>query len=188
MHGRFIEATQAGPNGEGGALANHGKFYVGRFDGIDWRWPSFVTDGEPPARSLLAATGWGREHILVLDVQTGEGAMFRHGGHAKADLDKHRVWVCPMFEPFLTWLYTQDLTDLTALPEVIQLPDAPFAVSGYRRAGEDIISTEEIIEATRVFATYIATNVEGEGSDAAREWLAEHPEELHEQQTTVTIP
>jgi hypothetical protein len=79
--------------------------------------------------------GWGDEHIWVLDLQTGEGATFRHGGMASADLNKHRIWVCPMFEPFLAWLYQQDLHELDALPAVINLPDAPAAFHGYRRAG-----------------------------------------------------
>jgi hypothetical protein len=38
-----------------------------------------------------------------------------------------------MFEPFLTWLYAQDLSDLQALPDYVELPDAPFALAGYRR-------------------------------------------------------
>jgi hypothetical protein len=48
------------------------------------------------------------------------------------------VWVCPMFEPFLEWLYTQDTSVLERLPTVVELPEAPAAaaLAGYRRAGE----------------------------------------------------
>lgn len=76
--------------------------------------------------------------MWVLDLQTGEGAFFRPGGYAAADLEKHRVWVCPLFEPFLEWLYRQDLTDLGQLPRLVELPDAEFAMRGYRRAGPDV--------------------------------------------------
>jgi hypothetical protein len=44
-------------------------------------------------------------------------------------------WVCPLFEPFLAWLLAQDLSDLDALPDFAELPDAPGAMFGYRRAG-----------------------------------------------------
>jgi hypothetical protein len=40
-----------------------------------------------------------------------------------------------MFEPFLEWLYAQDLSDLGALPRLVELPDAEFSFSGYRRSG-----------------------------------------------------
>lgn len=71
----------------------------------------------------------------MLDLETGEGALFLPGGYASADLDKHKVWVCPLFEPFLAWLYKQDLQDLSKLPDLVDLPDAPFQWSGYRRSG-----------------------------------------------------
>jgi hypothetical protein len=110
---------------------NWGKFMVARFDGEDWAERSQVD----PARGLIRGRGWSPEHLMVFDLQTGEGALFRPGGFAHADLEKHRVWVCPMFEPFLTWLYGQDLSDLDALPRVIELADVPMAFAGYRRPG-----------------------------------------------------
>lgn len=74
--------------------------------------------------------------IVVLDLQTCEGAIFSPGGYAKNDLNgKHQIWVCPMYEPFLTWLYTQDLSDLDALPSLVDLGDVPTAMRGYRRTG-----------------------------------------------------
>jgi hypothetical protein len=73
--------------------------------------------------------------MIVFDLQTCERASFRPGGNAKYDLDKHKIWVCPLFEPFLCWLYKQQLDDFTALPGHIDLADAPFAMAGYRRNG-----------------------------------------------------
>jgi hypothetical protein len=111
---------------------NWGKFAVGRPDNEEWSWRSQVGDSN---WSLLRQVGWDQDTIWVWDLQTGEGAMFRPGGFAAADLEKHRIWVCPMFEPFLTWLYTQDLSDLGALPQRVELPDAPFSFYGHRRTG-----------------------------------------------------
>lgn len=121
----FIEVTN-GPN-------NWGKFMVGRFTADEWARPSHVPGYE--GGRLLAGRGWHPRSLLIVDLQTGEGSIFTPGGSAIADLTKHKVWVCPMFEPFLTWLYTQDLTDLSALPAHVDLPDAPFAMAGYRRPG-----------------------------------------------------
>ena len=88
---------------------------------------------------LLGRCGWGPDHIWVMDVLTGEGACFKPRGLASADLHKHKVWVCPLFEPFLIWLYAQDLTDLDKLPAAVALdPDHNvFALAGYRRKGPD---------------------------------------------------
>jgi len=122
---KFIEVTN-GPR-------NWGKFAIGTFDYDDWQTKSAVaTVGN---RSHLSDRGWTREHKLVLDLQTGEGAIFKIGGLPQADLEKHRIWVCPMFLPFLEWLYKQDVRDLTTLPDHVDLPDAPFSMTGYRRKG-----------------------------------------------------
>ena len=129
---KFIEVTQAV---EGGF--NHGKFMLGRF-AEEWDERSALDHalGAEPPPSLLRRCGWMERHLFVLDLQTGEGAIFLPGGSAKADLDKHKVWVCPMFEPFLVWLYAQDLTLLDALPELVELPEAPASMTGYRREGD----------------------------------------------------
>jgi hypothetical protein len=129
---RIIEATND---------VNHGKFMLCRFVAKEWGEPGAlhtISDlgNAKPERSVLAARGWSTRHIFVMDLQTGEGAMFLPGGYAKADLDKHKIWVCPMFEPFLTWLYTQDLTDLQALPRAVQV-EGESALAGYRRPGPD---------------------------------------------------
>lgn len=113
---------------------NWGKFMLLRPD-VEFEYRSKMS--EAGGIQLLRYCGWGREHLWVLDLQTEEGAGFRPGGSAKADLDKHKVWVCPMFEPFLEWLYKQDLSDLNALPDTLNLPDAPLELYGYRREGSE---------------------------------------------------
>lgn len=122
---KFIEASHGG----GG---NWGKFCVARWIAEEWaRRSELPEDGMP----LLPGRGWTADHVWVFDLQTGEAACFRPGGYAAADLTKHRIWVCPLFEPFLHWLYTQDLSELDALPGYIELPEADFALAGYRRPG-----------------------------------------------------
>lgn len=126
---KLIEATTK-PRYEGDNARNWGKFMVARFD-AEWRRGSEVSELNAP---LLGQIGWTPDHIVVFDLQTGEGAIFRPGGYAVADLDKHMMWVCPLFQPFLEWVYKQDLTDLSKLPNCIELP-AEFEFFGYRRGG-----------------------------------------------------
>jgi hypothetical protein len=126
MKHTFVEVTN-GP-------LNWGKFLVAKWELEDWRVKSVVADGQ----DLLRSIGENPVCIWILDLQTGEGARFRPGGSAKADLEKHRIWVCPMFEHFLEWLYAhpehhQD--PVGTLPRHVDLPDAPFAMRGYRREG-----------------------------------------------------
>lgn len=125
MKTHFIEATNVDAGG-----MNWGKFAVAQFEPEEWQRRSGV-DASP----LLRDRGWRDFHIMVVDLQTGEGAIFRPGGSAKHDLDKHKVWVCPMFEPFLRWLYQQDLTDLSKLPSLVKIDDPRSALAGYRRPG-----------------------------------------------------
>jgi hypothetical protein len=120
---RFVEVTN-GPR-------NWGKFLLCRFEPAELAHASAIIPGRP----LLHSIGWDPRQVWVMDLQTCEGAAFLPGGLASADLEKHRVWVCPMFEPFLTWLYKQDLSDLDALPAHVDLANAPFAMHGYRRRG-----------------------------------------------------
>lgn len=126
----FIEATQ-------GEEFNWGKFLLCQFEDEDWKYTSklpLTSIQVLIARSLLEVRGWDHKDIIVFDLETAEGARFKPGhGLAKADLDKHKIWVCPMFEPFLEWLYQQDTTDITSLPEFIQLDTNIAAVAGYRR-------------------------------------------------------
>lgn len=128
----IFEATQADVLMTESGPANWGKFLVARMDS-EWARISVVSPG--PVRSLLAHCGWDYRFLWVMDLQTGEGALFRPGGSARADLEKHKIWVCPLFGPFLEWLYAQDLSDMDRLPQRVELPDAPFAVWGHRRPG-----------------------------------------------------
>jgi hypothetical protein len=127
MRTRIVEVTN-GPK-------NWGKMLLAQFEPEEWATPSAIIGRHIDGRTLgvLDYCGWSRTHLLVLDLQTGEGALFRPGGSASADLAKHRIWVCPLFEPFLTWLYTQP--DPWAIPAHVDLPDAPFAWAGHRRPG-----------------------------------------------------
>ena len=124
MQTHFLEAVD-------GSKFNWGKFILCRWDKREWEYRSTVT----PERSLLRVHQWTPDNLLVVDLATGEGAVFRPGGLVSADLDKHKIWVCPMFQPMLEWLYKQDLTDLDKLPGLIDLGDVPTAMHGYRRHG-----------------------------------------------------
>lgn len=126
MKVKFIEATQDAKRG-----FNWGKFFLMQFDN-EWEYQSQIDVGRP----LLRAIGWSPNQIWVLDLQTCEGVAIDPSGCAAADLHRHKVLVCPMFEPFLEWLYRQDLTDLNKLPSLVEMPDAEAADAGYRRAGE----------------------------------------------------
>jgi len=107
---------------------NWGKFLLGRFT-TEREYRSALPDaGYPLAR-------WQPSTLLVLDLATGEGALFVPSGLAEYDLDKHAIWVCPMFPRFLAWLYTQDTSDLQALPALVSIPDHEFSWSGRRWPG-----------------------------------------------------
>lgn len=135
MKTKIIEARTKGMTG------NWGKFLVGQFSSEWNRKPAIdgeFEDAEANAAfkrmPLLRLRGWSNKHIMVLDIETGEGAIFRHGGNARADLNKHRIWVCPLFEPFLSWLYKQDVSNIDKLPDKVEL-DAEFMWHGHRRPG-----------------------------------------------------
>lgn len=143
---KFIEVTN-GPR-------NWGKFAVGEFSYDDWQTQSAVaTVGNS---KHLSDRGWTREHKLVLDLQTGEGAIFKMGGMAAADLHKHRIWVCPMFGPFLEWLYQQDTRDLSTLPDHVDLPDAPFYMAMPRNRGP---GQAEVMEMAKAFGLPLGDEV-----------------------------
>lgn len=130
MKTRFVEAT----NQPG---MNWGKFMVGRFDEEEWARLSIID----PGQFLLAGRGRSRDHVVVFDLETGQGAMFRPNTSAAApaarnDLDKTRIWVCPLFEPFLIDLYKRSPVDLDALPSHVSLT-ARSQGQGYRRPGID---------------------------------------------------
>lgn len=125
MRTHLLEATN-GP-------LNWGKFMVGRWTDEEWAVRSVVAEGH----GLVAGRGWGPTHFMMFDLQTGEGAMFHPGGLASADLAKHQIWVCPLFEPTLTWIYQASAADpdwFDQLPAHVE-HDHPFEWAGYRRSG-----------------------------------------------------
>jgi hypothetical protein len=123
---------------------NYGKFLVGQFD-HEWERTQLVSSPELLAmtRPLLPVIGISSGVLFVMDLQTGEGALFRpffdlDGIYAHRDLEKHQIWCCPMYEPFLKWLYRQlprDLENIAELPDLVDLGDVPTAFRGYRREG-----------------------------------------------------
>lgn len=137
----FIEASNTICGG-----INWGKFRLTRFDREEWTTKSEL-DGLP----LLHSRGWTPEHLEVFDLQTGEGALFKPGGSASHDLRKHRIWVCPLFEPFITWLWKQDVRDITKLPRFVEL-ECDGAMTGERRIGPVV----EIIDAINLAKQHIA--------------------------------
>lgn len=127
MKTKFIEATQDAKKG-----FNWGKFLLMKFDS-EWEYQSQIDIGRP----LLRAIGWAPNQIWVLDLQTCEGVAVSPGGSAAYDLNhRHKIWCCPMYQPFLEWLYAQDLSDLDKLPGMVELPLVEGEMAGYRRSGK----------------------------------------------------
>lgn len=130
---------------------NWGKFLVCRFTPEEWAVRSEVD----PGQRLLAGRGWSQQHLWVLDLQTGEGAYFRPGGLAKADLERHRIWVCPMYEVFLGVLYAHPewCDDITKIPSFVKLEGEEArqasAVYGHRREGPDAKERDKVAKPRR---------------------------------------
>lgn len=134
---KIIEATDVGQ-------FNHGKFMVRLFEHDEYNYMSRIA----PEYLLRRFCNYPRATIWVDDLYTGEGCRFafpsyrikenreQRAAHVKESLNRHRIWVCPMFEPFVTWLLGQDLSDLSCLPDVVDsLPDDACSFWGYRRPG-----------------------------------------------------
>ncbi len=110
-----------------------GRFLLGRMD-VEWEAPSAIDDA---ARRVLGADWQNPErattvlsqchyskrgHLLVLDLSTGEGAVFNLDGWPNTELQSHKIRVSPMFQPLLDWLsYRLYLEDLDALPAFVRL-------------------------------------------------------------------
>lgn len=127
MRSKIIEVCQPTP-------VNWGKFMIAEFDENETSYISVITKSP-----LLPAIGyWGEENkwLWLLDLQTGEGALFpvSSKGNAKYQLDKHKIWVCLLYEPLLEWLYQNYKGDIDEIPSYIEI-DAPAGLYGYRRSG-----------------------------------------------------
>jgi hypothetical protein len=131
METKFVEA------GHGERPGNWGKFLVARFDAAEWTEPARYPGCDYPC--LIASQSWAEDMVWVMDLATQEGAGFMPGGLAEADLQRHQIRVCPLFEPFLVWLYEfvaeHAETWWQDLPRTLDLPDADFVLFGYRRPG-----------------------------------------------------
>lgn len=144
MDTRFLEA---------GNGFNWGKFLLCRYNAAEWHErsadPSMPSEFNTP---LVHTGGRSHDYVWILDLATREGAYFAFGTLAQADLREHRIHVCVLFEPMLVWLYQfrreHGQTWWKDLPRVIDLPNAPAAMRGYRRPGSqpvrDLITGEEV--------------------------------------------
>lgn len=124
---------------------NWGKFVLLRHSPEDLHRRSALPGQENA--SLLYGRKWDAEGTFITDLQTGEGCVFYLDGGADEQSrllnNKHQVWVCPMFEPFVRWLadthpeLARGGGDITSLPSVVELPLAPTSMAGYRREGAE---------------------------------------------------
>lgn len=149
---------------------NWGKMELQQLEPSDMEVMSLVKAGAP----LLTAIETQRrssadplKQVRIWDLQTGEGAVFTpaRGEDPKAQLDQHRVWVCPLFLPFVRWLFRQDCTDITALPRLVEFPEGDVChLQGYRRGGPDItafgVVRDKVVEALRLAVTLPGTAVQ----------------------------
>jgi hypothetical protein len=115
-------------------LRNWGKFMVAQFDEAETSHISAVTHSP-----FLVEVGYGgdiRRWLWVFDLQTGEGAIFPvlNRGSVRHDLDKHKIWVCLLYEPFIGWLYQNYDGDIDKIPNYLEI-NAPDGLYGYRRPG-----------------------------------------------------
>ncbi len=115
IHSTITDATNEGDGGIKG-----GTFLVARFDEQEWRHVS-----EFDRAPLLRGRGGAPDHVLVVDPQTGEGAIFGPGGVAPADLNKDRIWGCPLSSRSSLGS-TRSLDDLGSLQRLVRL-QAPSA-------------------------------------------------------------
>jgi hypothetical protein len=129
MDTKFVEAGHPG-------VGNWGKFIVACHTTAELQEPTQFPGCE--GQRVVSLAGNGARDMWVFDLQTGEG--FRvpvSERHAFSILEKHQVWVCPMFEPFLGWLlaYIDSHPNdwWSTLPRTVELPDAPFEMRGHRR-------------------------------------------------------
>ncbi len=129
MDTRFVEVT----NG-----FNHGKFLIGRYSEPEMDERTQF-GGEFGQYSIIRSQGFSRLDHWILDLSTGEGAIFPLTGSATHDVHKRRIRVCVLYEPFVVWLYAHVAANPDTwwdeLPRLVALPHAPSDFGGYRRPG-----------------------------------------------------
>lgn len=97
-----------------------GKFMIGVFDD-EWGRSTMVEDYGH--QNLLQRLGWVREHILIVDLSVGHGAIFHIKSYPVGQVAEKGIYFCPMMTAFVLWLSAQDLSDLDALPDVVELAE-----------------------------------------------------------------
>jgi len=93
------------------------KFLVARLGPDELEHPSLVDLGRPALGPLYSAD------LLVIDIETNEGALFCLTKRPQDALRKHRIWIGPLFGSFLTWLCEQLTAGvvLADLPGLVEL-------------------------------------------------------------------
>lgn len=96
------------------------KFMIGVFTD-EWGHRPVVDAPEYEATSLLRQLGWSRDHYLILDLESGQGAIFHRGSHPEWDERTKGLSRNPMLVPLWKWLQTQDLDRIQDFPDKVTL-------------------------------------------------------------------
>lgn len=103
----------------------YGKWLVGQLDERERNRRTCLPDfeGSHSVWTFAGARKLGADPdaLLIMDLQTDQGAVFSPNGSPDTDLDGHGIWVCPLFRAFLRWLYAQEIGDVSRLPEFVEL-------------------------------------------------------------------
>jgi hypothetical protein len=132
---KFLEVTNK---------ANWAKLQLLQWEPSDLARPSLVQKGKVLLNAVQVRRGDAADPltaVFVRDLQTQEGCEFYPSPEAdcKTQLDMHRVWVCPLFYPFVSWLFANYQGDVTSLPDLVELADSKKQeYQGYRRPGEEM--------------------------------------------------
>lgn len=129
MIARFVEVTD---------LVAYGKFLVCRMTPVELATPTAMPEARllvpdaAPSPPLLTYGGRRRfnsHSTLVVDLQRGTAAAWPLQGVAEAYKAEHlqNLPVCPMYMPFIEWLYrdarwAMGAGDITDIPAYIELP------------------------------------------------------------------
>jgi hypothetical protein len=127
----YIEATskRTGPG-------QYFTFAVSQFTDLERQRRSQITK-----TTLLPMLMTNYQILHILDMQTGEGAIFRFRGDPEGDRLRHQIKTSPIFPDFLAWLYQQDVSTLSTLPRIVDLdrPQLAERDSRYLRKGTNMI-------------------------------------------------
>lgn len=122
---------------------NWGKFQLLQWEPSDMQRQSKVREGTPLLMAVEGQRVAGNDPlkaVFVRDLQTEEGATLHPAKEVdpKPQLDRHRVWVCPLFLPFARWLFANWEGDVATLPDIVELSGEVLHLQGYRRPGEEM--------------------------------------------------